>query len=70
MLSTEHAIAERSISWMGIRRRCLAPDAQSAVGASLRGLTTVGWRGLRPRDKRKALGACLPVERYVLVSYW
>ena len=34
-------------------RRCVAPDAQSAGGASLRGQPTVGWRGFEPRYQEK-----------------
>ena len=37
----------------GVWRRCFAPDAQSASGASLRAQATVGWRALGPRDLEK-----------------
>ena len=47
------------------KRRFFAPDAQSAVGASLGGQTTVGWRRLGPiYSKRSAVGAHLPVNTY------
>ena len=37
-----------------VQRRCFAPDARSAGGAFLRGQTTVGWRGLGPREMHSA----------------
>ena len=50
-----------------VKRRCFATDAQSADGASLRGLTAVGWRGLGPRDqeerpRRAPLRGCVLVD--------
>ena len=47
------AAAARSMSWMVTQRRCFVYDAQPAIGASLRRQTTVGWRGLGPRDEGK-----------------
>ena len=61
--STQHAAAERSTSLMATQRSCLAPDALSAVGASLCGQTTVGCRGLKLQIKSSAL-SCLSVETY------
>ena len=45
---------------MGTRRRCLAPDAQSAVGASTRGQATVP----DVETKRSALDVCLSMGTY------
>ena len=53
---------------MGTRRRCLAPDAQSAVGASLRSHATLGRRGLGPRDQEKRPRR-MPLRGYVLASW-
>ena len=47
------AAAARSMSWMVTQRRCFAPDAQPTIGGPLRRQTTVGWRGLGPRDEGK-----------------
>ena len=49
-----------------VSRRCFAPDAQLAAGASLRGHTTVGWRGLGPGDQEKRTRRA-PLRVYVLV---
>ena len=48
-------------------RRCFAPDARSAGGASLRGQTTSGWLGLGPRVQEKRIGRA-PLRGYVLVD--
>ena len=50
---SKQAAAARSMSWMVTQRRCFAPDAQPAIRASLRRQTSVGWRGLGPRDEGK-----------------
>ena len=42
--------------------------ARRAVGASLRGQTTVGWRGLGPKDQEKRTWRA-PLRGYVLVDY-
>ena len=54
------------MSWMvtAVYRRCFAPDARSA----LRGQTTVGWRGLGPRDQEQRILRAL-LRAYVLVDY-
>ena len=63
----KQAAAERSMSCMVTQRRCFVPDAQSAVGASLRGQTIVGWHRLEPRDQEKRIRRA-PLRGYVLAT--
>ena len=51
--SSKRTIDELDGDTTTVQRRCFVPDAQSAGGASLFGQTSVGWRGLGPRDQEK-----------------
>ena len=49
-----------------VERRCFAPEARSAGEASLRGQTTVGWRGRGPRGQEKRTRGA-PLRGYVVL---
>ena len=69
MLSTT-ADSSRTIDELkgdtAVWRRCFAPDARAAGGATLRGQTAVAWRGLGLRDEEKRTRYA-PLRGYVRV---
>ena len=67
-----HSSSSRNIDKLdcdtAVERRCLPPDAQLALGASLRGQMAVGWLGFGPRDHDNRYRRA-PLHWYVRADY-